>query len=120
MRRARTNTPLQALVLMNDPQFVEAARAFGARILQEGGEDTASRVRWAFRSATGRWPDDGEAGVLESWLEGELEAWSVEEASELHAVGSATHEEVAAPEAQAAYTMLASLLLNLDEVVTQR
>ena len=58
--------------------------------------------------------------MLESWLEGELEAWSVEEASELHAVGSATLEEVAAPEAQAAYTMLASLLLNLDEVVTQR
>ena len=56
VRRARTNTPLQALVLLNDEQYVEAARKFAERIMTEGGDDARSRIEFAFRAATARRP----------------------------------------------------------------
>ena len=56
--RPRSNTPLQSLVLMNDPEFIEAARAFGEQILEHGGTTTAQRLAWAFRRALSRPPRD--------------------------------------------------------------
>jgi hypothetical protein len=64
VRRSRTNTPLQALVLMNDPTYVEAARKFAERILREGGNTTASRLAFAFQSVTSRPPTGAELAVL--------------------------------------------------------
>lgn len=68
VRESRTNTPLQALNLMNDVQFVEAARVLGQRMMLEGGATPAERLRYGFRLATGRLPHDSEAAVLQSSL----------------------------------------------------
>src|SRR5258706_5818821 len=62
--RPRTNTPLQALVTLNDPAFVEAARVFGQRIIQEGGETPEQRINFAFRTALAREPRDAELNIL--------------------------------------------------------
>jgi hypothetical protein len=62
--RGRTSTPLQALVLLNDPQFVEAARALGARMLEHGGPSLDARVTFAYRALTGRSPADDERAAL--------------------------------------------------------
>jgi len=64
VRRLRTNTPLQALALMNDPQIVEASRAFGQRMITEGGADARSRIAYGFRLATSRKPVAEEIKVL--------------------------------------------------------
>src|SRR5258708_28319333 len=75
-RRALTNTPLQALTLMNDPTYVEAARALAQRALLEGGKDVKSRVIYAFRLATARTPTRREGGVLRALLNGRLTSFS--------------------------------------------
>ncbi len=67
--RARSNIPQQALALLNDPTYVEAARAFAVRILHEGGADPAARIAWAWRTATGRAPRESEiTGPRERYL----------------------------------------------------
>ena len=72
-RRALTNTPLQALVLLNDPTYVEAARALAQRALLEGGKDEKDRLAYAFRLATARKPTGKETGVLRELLETAIE-----------------------------------------------
>ncbi|MFM1769712.1 MAG: hypothetical protein RJA22_2241 [Verrucomicrobiota bacterium] len=121
VRRPRTNTPLQALVLMNDPQFVEAARAFADRILRDGGRTVSSRLAFAFRQATGRAPVADEAAALESLLRQELAAFksSAEAARKLGGVGAFQPASGASAEELAAWTAVASVLLNLDETVTK-
>jgi hypothetical protein len=121
VRRPRTNTPLQALVLLNDPQFVEASRAFADRILREGGQSVSSRLTFAFRQATGRAPGADEAKVLESLLRQQLASFkaSSEEARKLSSVGAFQPQSGASPEELAAWTAVASVLLNLDETVTK-
>ena len=69
VRRSRTNTPLQALVLMNDPTYVEASRKLAERIMTEAGRLDDARIAFAFRLATARTPDREEAGVLEQIFE---------------------------------------------------
>ena len=69
-RRTLTNTPLQALVLLNDPTYVEAARALAGRMLREGGKDPGSRIRFGFRLATARKPDAKEVRVLKDLAAG--------------------------------------------------
>src|SRR5690606_12044845 len=64
VRRSRTNTPLQALVLMNEPALLEAARHFAERMLREGGAEDSARLTHAFRATTGRAPRDEELAVL--------------------------------------------------------
>ena len=121
VRRARTNTPLQALVLMNDVQFVEAARKFAERTLVEGGDDDASKVVWAFRCGTGRHPSESESAtflrVLTSYRQ---EFQKQREAAEsLIKVGeSKRNEELDAVEL-ASWTMVTHLILNLSEIVTK-
>ena len=73
-QRARSNTPLAALVLLNDPTFVQAADAFAKRILEEGGKSTDSRLDFAFRHAVSRKPDDFERKTLNQLLSTE-KAW---------------------------------------------
>ena len=75
-RRALTNTPLQALVLLNDPTYVEAARALAQRTLLYGGTDEKSRLSFAFRLATARKPSGKEAGVLRKLLDTELKSFA--------------------------------------------
>jgi hypothetical protein len=119
-RRERTNTPLQALLTMNDPQYVEAARHLGYRLLHEGGPTDAERLRLGFRLVTARVPSERECAILQENLAAQRARYDAnpEAAEKLLAVGeSPVPSDVPAPEL-AAYTMVANLLLNLDEALT--
>jgi hypothetical protein len=120
-RRERTDTPLQALLMMNDPQYFEAARHLGYRMLREGGAQDLDRLRFGFRLATDHLPDQEQCAVLEQSLNKQRARYQAdaEAAKKVISAGeSAAPCDVPAPEL-AAYTMVANLLLNLDEVVTK-
>jgi hypothetical protein len=120
-RRERTNTPLQALITLNDPQYFEAARHLGYRMIREGGAEDASRLRYGFRLATGRSPCDSECTVLEESLAAQRAHYNgdLEAAKKTISVGESPVPEDVPPPDLAAYTMVASLILNLDEVLTR-
>jgi hypothetical protein len=122
VRETRTNTPLQALNLMNDVTYLEAARMFAERILKEGGETPSQRLTWAFRVATSRYPNERELQVLLRNLTKQQEHFSrnPQEATKLLAVGEKRNDEKLKTTELAAYAATASLLLNLDEVITRQ
>lgn len=121
VRRPRTNTPLQALVLLNDIQFVEAARHFAHRIMTEGGDDVDSRIAFGFRLATGRRPNAEEVRILRETLQGHLDDYRQhpKAALELLGVGDSPRDESLDAVEHAAWAMVANLLLNLDETITK-
>jgi hypothetical protein len=112
---------LQALVLLNDPQFVEAAHAFGQRIIVEGGRDPASRARYAFRLATGRQPAAAEVKVLLGVYAKQRAEFEKRPAAadKLLAVGGFKPPAGMDPAELAAWATVASLILNLDETLTK-
>ncbi len=118
--RGNTTTPLQALVTLNDPQFVEAARAFAQRALHQKGDD-AGKLRWAFTEATSREPKPAELAVLESALTRERSRFSSKpgQAEEILSVGESPRDETLPAAEHAAWMQIASLLLNLSESVTR-
>ena len=119
--RATTNTPLQALVMLNDAQFVEAARAFAERIMRHEGGD-AQKLVWAFAEATSRTPKPAEAEVLATALARERSyfAMNPEAADKLLAHGESPRDASLAPATEhAAWSQVAALLLNLSETVTR-
>ncbi len=120
-RRARTNTPLQALVLMNDEQYVEAARQLAQRMLQEGGSQPADRLRYGFRLTTARDPNERELGVLTAQFASHLDHFqaNVEDAKKLLTIGSTPRDESLDVAEHASYTLIGNLLLNLDETMTK-
>lgn len=120
-RRAVTNTPLQALVLMNDPTYVEAARALAARTLREGGKDVSARIAYAFRLATARLPLAQESRVLRELYAKQLARYRRDRqaAHELLHVGESQVDERMDAAELAAWTMTASAILNLDETLTK-
>jgi hypothetical protein len=113
VRRPRSNTPLQALTALNEPLFLECAREFAARALQEGGPDDAARLDWAFRRCTARRPSPREREILLGFLAKQKERFEGAQES-LRAFAGAD----AAPE-RGAWTALARVLLNLDETITR-
>jgi hypothetical protein len=119
--RSRTNTPLQALTTMNDPQFVEAARVFGQRILREGGPDLDARMTFALRQCLTRRPRDEERAYFTSFYHAQYAAFSAD-ATATQAIIAQGRAPVATdlePAALAAWTTIATVLLNLDETVTK-
>jgi hypothetical protein len=120
VRRERTDTPLQALVTMNDPQYVEAARHFGERMIEQGC-DAGQRLEFGFRSVTGRYPSASEKVVLRTALEKNLTRYqkNPESARKLISVGESPVNKNLNPSELAAYTLMASLLLNLDETLNK-
>jgi len=120
VRRGRTNTPLQALVLMNDPTYVEAGRKFAERLLKEAST-TDDRLSLAFRLATARSPSAKEIVVLRQVLEKQLAKYRADEkaALQLLSIGESPRDERLAPAELAAWTIVASVILNLDETVTK-
>jgi hypothetical protein len=116
VRRQATSTPLQPLVLLNDPQFVEAARGLGERMLREGGPELENRLMLAFRWATSRAPDARELDVLRELYLGQLAIFEKEPESArkyLHVGERRPPENLDAVElATAAVT--ANAILNLD------
>lgn len=121
VRRARTNTPLQALVLMNDPTYVEASRKLAERIMLEGGESIEARITFAFRLATSRQPTAREQTVLRRLFDQQLTRFRADKAAALKllSVGESARNESLAVEELAAWSTLASVILNMDETVTK-
>ncbi len=119
-RRERTNTPLQALITLNDPQFVEAARALAQRCLASSGDD-AARLSLAHRLVTCRSPDAARLKIMTEGLT-KFRAHYLsqpKEAAALLAVGESPRATGLKDEELAAWTLLASQLLNLDETLNQ-
>ena len=121
VRRARTNTPLQALVLWNDPTFVEAARKMAERVMIQGGPSLHDRLAFAFRLATARPPSSQETAVLTKVFEKELQKYQNDPsaARKLLAVGESSRNEELDTARLAAWTVVSSTILNLDETVTK-
>jgi Protein of unknown function (DUF1553)/Protein of unknown function (DUF1549)/Planctomycete cytochrome C len=120
MFRSPTTTPLQALVLLNDTQFIEAARAFAERAVKQPGDD-AARLRWAFEECVSRQPTDAEFAVLTKALARERARYTANESAAqkyLTAGESPRDETILAPE-HAAWSQVTSLILNLSETVTR-
>ncbi len=119
-QRAKTSTPLQSLVLMNDPVFVEAARAFAQRVLKEGGSDDAARLTFAWRLALARPPSDAERAILTRTLQQQLTTYrnDKEAAKKLVSVGDLPRPADANDSELAAWTALSNVLLNLNETIT--
>ena len=120
-RRATTNTPLQALITLNDPTYVEASRALATRVLREGGKDVSNRLAFAFRAALARKPSVQEAKILRTLLTQQLLNYRKDPkaAASLLRVGELKPDESLDQPELAAWTMVASTILNLDEMVTK-
>lgn len=119
VRRPRTNTPLQALALMNDPTYVEAARKLAERAM-EAAPDTRRRIIHAFRLATGRIPEDREIRMLEELYDAQLAEYRAQpdRAGTLLKVGESAVGTLD-PLQLAAWTVVANAILNLDETLTK-
>ena len=121
VRRSRTNTPLHALITLNDIAYVEAARAMAERVLKEGGADDAARTAYAFRLATTRPPSKAEATVLQQRVQQLRKTYTAnpEATQALLKVGEHARDEKLPATEHAVYTVLCNLVLNLDEVITR-
>lgn len=121
VQRSQTDTPLQALDLMNDPVQLEAARHLAERMLTEAGSSPAERFNFAFERATGRNPRPEEADLMGALLAKRLAAYRADPAAAraFIAVGESTPNPSLDPVELAAYANIASLILNLDETITR-
>jgi hypothetical protein len=121
VRRERTNTPLQALVVLNEPQFVEAARALAKRTLHEGGSTTDDRLTYMFRLVVARHPDAKELGELNSAFTDLVAHYAKqpEAAKPLIAIGQVPLDQAINPSELAAWTLMGNVILNLDEAITK-
>lgn len=117
----RTNTPLQALALMNDVTYVEAARKLAERMLLEGGETVDARLTFAFRIATSRRPTPDERTLLTQALAAMKTHYDQDSAAanKLITAGDSPRDPSLNVTELAAYTALANLILNLDETMTK-
>src|SRR5262249_41290012 len=122
VRESRTNTPLQALDLMNDVTFLEAAHFLGQRMIKEGGAAADERLRYGFRGVLGGKPSAAESEVLRESLQYHLGYFSgkEKEIQEFLNQGEAKTDPALNSRELAAYTSVASLLLNMDEAVTKQ
>lgn len=121
LRRSRSNTALQALNLLNDPTYVEAARHLAQRMIREGGPGVESRLALGFRLLLARNPGPEELKVLTAAMGRSIKDFTgdPEAAKQFLAVGEAGTDETLNPAELAAYTLLASTLINLDETITK-
>jgi hypothetical protein len=121
VRRERTNTPLQALVTLNDVQFIEAARHLAQRALKEGGATPSARMNFLAQRLMARSLRPEEQAIVAkslTALENHYRAHT-QDAKELIAVGESKADASLAPEQLAAWTMLANQMMNLDEVLNK-
>ena len=119
--RPRSNTPLQALALLNDPTYVEAAKVFAGRIVREGGRTEAERLRYAYRRAIQREPTAAEAELLARLYRQHLAQYQADRAAAaaLLKVGDAKPPDGVEPAELAAWTSVARVVLNLHETITR-
>jgi hypothetical protein len=119
VKRSRTNTPLQALALLNETTFVEAAHGLAGRMIAEGGATSAKRIAHGFRLAIGRTPTADELAALVAGFEADLAAFTAEpeRAERYSAVGVAKKADSVPASEFAAYSLAANVIINLDEFV---
>jgi hypothetical protein len=119
--RARSNTPQQALTLLNDPTYVEAARVFAERIIRQGGSSDSDRIRFAMKRTLARDPTDQEIAVMQSLLTKHRAEYrsDPESARKLIAVGESPVIKDVDPTELAAWTSVARVILNLHETITR-
>ena len=120
-QRPRSNTPIAAMTLLNDPTFIEAARVFAAHVIQQGGKSDQSRINFAFTQATSRDPVAYEVEVLQDLLNSNRRAFAdrTKEAQALTSTGLTKTEANLEAVELAAWTEVTRALLNLNEVVTR-
>ncbi len=118
VRRLNTNTPLQALVLLNDPQYIEASRALAARMIKEGGATSRERISYAFRLATARKVSSEELKILHAAFTREKKRFTEHPAEAVRFL--AIKQESPGAIDLAAYAMVASTILNLNETITRQ
>lgn len=121
VERPRSNTPLQALALLNDPTYVEAARALASRAIRDGGESNPERLKFAFRQVLGRPPSSEEQAILLPLYEKHLQEYAAEQeaAKLLLQVGELPTPEDLDDAELAAWTSVARVILNLHETITR-
>ena len=121
LQRQRTNTPMQALVTLNDEQFVEASRAFAQRVLNSPAKSFEERVNWAFELATGRPADSLRQEVLQESYNSQIKVFQKEpsRADELLTIGESSRDESLDKNQHATWTILCSMILNLDETLNR-
>ena len=119
--RATSNTPMQALTLLNDPTYVEVARVFAARILSEGGESIAERINWAYQRVLSRMPQPQELEIMANLYEKHQAEYTanLDAADALVATGEAPTTKDIASDELAAWTSVARVILNLHETITR-
>ena len=122
IRRSRTDTPLQALDLMNDPTYLEASRLLAQRVMQDLPVDASARIAEIFKRVTCRKPSDSELKILQAGFDRELARFKKEpdNAAKLVSVGDAPRDPKLDTAELAAYTMTSSIILNLDETITRQ
>jgi hypothetical protein len=118
VRRPRTNTPLQALAALNDPAFFDAARGLALRLLKEGPADDAGRIELGFRLCTSRRPRTDEVHLLAAELQRQTDHFR-KHPDAAKAVFKGHGETPSEPVAAAAWTIVANILINLDETLTK-
>jgi hypothetical protein len=119
VKRSRTNTPLQALALLNETTFVESAHGLATQMLAEGGATPAERITHGFRLAIGRTPSPAELATLVAGFSDDLARFTAEPtaADKYVSVGMVKKPEAVSAPDFAAYSLAANVILNLDEFV---
>jgi hypothetical protein len=122
VRRQASSTPLQALALLNDEMYMEMSRKLAERMIKEGGSAPAVRLAWGFRLATSRPATPAEVTILERGLARRMEQYrgDREAAAKLLSAGESARDTQLDVAELAAYTTAASVILNLDEVITRQ
>ena len=120
--RQKTSTPLQALVLMNDPQYVEAARMLGQRMMREGGHTPETRIVFAYKALVGRHPRAKELELMVKMYQEELTGFKSQpqRARQLLRTGEHPADKSLNANELAACTMVATTLVNFEETVVKR
>jgi hypothetical protein len=116
VERSRTNTPLQALVLLNDPEYIGAARSLAALAIEQGGTATEQRLDFIYRRAMARLPNAEEREILSRRLDQALKTYQQNSDAAQALSGDGVGD--GSPEL-AAWTVVSSIVLNLDEVITR-
>jgi hypothetical protein len=121
VKRQETNTPLQALLLLNDPQVLEASKSLALQAWEQGGADAAERITYMFRAVTSASPEEAELQLLLDYFEEERAAYTEkqEEARSYLSVGAYTLPDTLPLADMAAYTLVANTIFNLDEAITR-
>ena len=122
VKRRETNTPMQALLLLNDTQFVEASLFLGQRMLKEGGETLLEQIQFVFRLTTGRRPTEKEIEILKKLYQQQRRIFEAnpDQAEKLLATGE-KERDLSLPSTQVATaTTVASVMLNFDDTITKR